>query len=319
MSPPDTTTQTPSTAIPPSPALPPPFLPTPSIPNLRDAGNNLPCGTTNTATTVIRPLALLRSADPSRASPADRAILRGLRVTKVFDLRSRPEIEKAGEGGGKAEGEVMGGGGGGEEDGEMFLKRVWVPVFEDEVFVPERLAVRYREYASRGLEGFVAAYGEILAGGGPAFGTILRHIANESLAEKPNALLVHCSAGKDRTGVFVAVLLSMLGVEDELIADEYALTEVGLAHVKPLLVKKISENPAFKETGAGKEGAERMSGAKKDSMLRTLVMIREKYGSAEGYVRTVCGLSTEEIERIRQVMVVPKTEGHDGDAKSAAV
>ncbi|KAL0258223.1 hypothetical protein SLS55_007396 [Diplodia seriata] len=301
--------ETPSTAIPPSPHLPKPFLPTPSIPNLRDAGKNLPTAGGG----AIRALTLLRSADPSHASAADREILRGLRVTRVFDLRSRPEIEKRG---GKVDDE-------GEGEEEM-LRRVWVPVFEDEVFVPERLAVRYREYASKGLEyrllqGFVAAYGEVLAAAGPAYGTILRHIANEASAEKPNALLVHCSAGKDRTGVFVAVLLSMLGVEDELIADEYALTEVGLAHVKPLLIKKISDNPAFKETGAGKEGAERMSGSKKDSMLAALAMIREKYGSAEGYVRTICGLSTEEIERIRQVMIVPTNEDHDEDAKSAAV
>ncbi|KAF4542730.1 Tyrosine phosphatase [Lasiodiplodia theobromae] len=295
-----------SHAIPPSPILPPPFLPTPSIPNLRDAGNNLPIS--GGAGACIRPLVLLRSADPSRATAEDRAVLRGLRVARVFDLRSRPEVEAGLEAVGafkeekeRAEGE--------EEDG--LLKRVWTPVFEDEVFVPERLAVRYREYARKGLEGFVAAYGEILAGGGPAFATILRHIASESSAEKPNALLVHCSAGKDRTGVFVAVLLSMLGVADDLVADEYALTEVGLAHVRPLMIKKISENPAFKENGAGLEGAERMSGSKKDSMLAALAMIRKKYGSAEGYVRNVCGLSTEEIERIRQVMIVTKSESEE--------
>ncbi|KAL1634834.1 hypothetical protein SLS58_010517 [Diplodia intermedia] len=287
--------ETPSTAIPPSPHLPKPFLPTPSIPNLRDvAGKPLPTAGGGGGG-AIRPLTLLRSADPSHASAADRELLRGLRVTRVFDLRSRPEIERRG---GKVDD---------DEGEEEMLKRVWVPVFEDDVFVPERLA------------GFVAAYGEVLAAAGPAYGTILRHIANEASAEKPNALLVHCSAGKDRTGVFVAVLLSMLGVEDELIADEYALTEVGLAHVKPLLIKKISDNPAFKETGAGREGAERMSGSKKDSMLAALAMIREKYGGAEGYVRTICGLSTEEIERIRQVMIVPTNEVHDEGAKSVAV
>lgn len=79
---------------------------------------------------------------------------------------------------------------------------------------------------------------------------------------------MHCSAGKDRTGVFVAVLLSMLGVADDLVADEYALTEVGLAHVRPLMIKKISENPAFKENGAGLEGAERMSGSKYVNVFR---------------------------------------------------
>lgn len=71
----------------------------------------------------------------------------------MFDLRSRPEVEaglssEAFNGGGEG-----GDGGEGEEgDDGLLLKRVWVPVFEDEVFVPERLAVRYRAYARKGLE-----------------------------------------------------------------------------------------------------------------------------------------------------------------------
>lgn len=54
-------------------------------------------------------------------------------------------------------------------------------------------------------------------------------------------------------------------------------------------------------------------------MLAALAMIREKYGSAEGYVRNVCGLSTEEIERIRQVMIVPKSEGKEETARNASL
>ena len=57
---------------------------------------------------------------------------------------------------------------------------------------------------------------------------------------------------------------------------------------------------------------------RKDAMLGTLKMIREKYGSAERYVLTVCGLEAEEIERIRQVMVIPKSEGPVGDARVVA-
>ena len=37
-------------------------------------------------------------------------------------------------------------------------------------------------------------------------------------------VLVHCSAGKDRTGVVVALVLSLLGVADEVIAEDYCLT-----------------------------------------------------------------------------------------------
>lgn len=38
-------------------------------------------------------------------------------------------------------------------------------------------------------------------------------------------------------------------------------------------------------------------------MLATLEMIREVYGGAEGYVKDKCGLSDDDIARIRQNMV----------------
>lgn len=54
-------------------------------------------------------------------------------------------------------------------------------------------------------------------------------------------------------------------------------------------------------------------------MLATMVMIHEKYGSAEDYVRTVCGITAEEIERIRQVMIVSEDRTEDEDARKAAL
>ena len=38
-------------------------------------------------------------------------------------------------------------------------------------------------------------------------------------------VVVHCMAGKDRTGVVCALTLALLGVSDEDIAADYALTE----------------------------------------------------------------------------------------------
>ncbi|GME43297.1 Tyrosine-protein phosphatase [Neofusicoccum parvum] len=301
-----TTTTTTSTAapptghitLPPSPPLPPPFISCPTIPNLRDAGGHaLP------AASGIRRRTLLRSADPSRADAAGLATLAACGVRALFDLRSAPEIAGAG---------------GARDDFGRGVRRVWCPVFRDDDYSPERLAGRYAQYATEGTEGFVAAYGDILSHGGGAFGTIFRHIA-ASASEKPDAFVVHCTAGKDRTGVFVALLLSMLGVEDDAIADDYALTDAGLAHLKPMLVRRLMNSPAFKDEGAGRQGAERMLGSRKENMLACLAMIRQKYESAEEYVRTVCGITAEEIDRIRQVMVVHEKQSQDEETRKAVL
>lgn len=76
------------------------------------------------------------------------------------------------------------------------------------------------------FQGFTAAYTDILESAPPSFTQILRHII-----ERPSSpLLLHCTAGKDRTGVFCALVLSLCGVDDETVAHEYSLTEAGLAH-----------------------------------------------------------------------------------------
>lgn len=70
---------------------------------------------------------------------------------------------------------------------------------------------------------------------------------------------MHCTAGKDRTGVLVALVLKLVGVEDEVVAEEYALTEVGLAQWRELVVEYLSKDL---ELHGGREGAERMIGAR---------------------------------------------------------
>lgn len=51
----------------------------------------------------------------------------------------------------------------------------------------------------------------------------------EFLADAPGPTVFHCMAGKDRTGVVAAIVLSVLGVRDTMIAADYALTERSLA------------------------------------------------------------------------------------------
>ncbi|KAL5355224.1 tyrosine phosphatase family-domain-containing protein [Aspergillus floccosus] len=54
------------------------------------------------------------------------------------------------------------------------------------------------------------------------------------ILEHPNSpLLIHCKVGKDRTGVVFAIILSLAGVPDEIVAAEYSLSTLGLYPAKP--------------------------------------------------------------------------------------
>lgn len=78
---------------------------------------------------------------------------------------------------------------------------------------------------------------EIIAAGGPAFRTIFLH-----LRDNPSeACLIHCAAGKDRTGVAVALILAVAGLDDATITREYRLTEDGLRAMRPSVIRYLNK------------------------------------------------------------------------------
>ncbi|KND87944.1 Tyrosine-protein phosphatase [Tolypocladium ophioglossoides CBS 100239] len=238
-----------------------------SLPNLRDLTSLTP---------HLRRHLIYRSAAPTAASPA---ALAALRITTVFDLRSETELART---------LVV-------VPPPAGVTRLPVPVFAREDYTPEAIARRYAAYAATDtVAGFVRAYRAILRAGGPAFAHILRHVAAPA---GPTPCLVHCTAGKDRTGVLCAIVLALCGVDDETIAREYALTEEGLRGERARIVARLREAPAL---DGDAEAAERMLSSRPESMLETLKMLREEYGSVEDYVINVCGLSKEEIAGIRR-------------------
>src|SRR5262249_10087630 len=93
---------------------------------------------------------------------------------------------------------------------------LWEPEPYDRLAGPARyLADRYLDMARDGRAGFVSVL--------------------SVLAEADNApAVVHCFAGKDRTGVLIALTLGLLGVDDDAIADDYGLSnEWSASHAPP--------------------------------------------------------------------------------------
>jgi protein-tyrosine phosphatase len=115
----------------------------------------------------------------------------------------------------------------------------------------------------------------------------------EALTE-PQALpaIVHCTVGKDRTGVIVGLLLSALGVDDETVIADYALTGVVASD---LIVRLRAEAIA---SGMPVEWCERMFGSEPDNMRALLAHLQQTHGGARDYLRAI-GLSDTRFERLR--------------------
>ena len=122
----------------------------------------------------------------------------------------------------------------------------------------------------------------------------------ERVADPANhALVFHCTAGKDRTGVTAALLLSVLGVDDQHILDDYALTD---RYRTPHRLKEIE--PKLAEVGVDLEKVRPLFSAQREVLEQTLRMIEERHGSVVGFLTGPGGMADETLEQLRELLLV---------------
>jgi protein tyrosine/serine phosphatase len=117
--------------------------------------------------------------------------------------------------------------------------------------------------------------------------------ALKAIADAPDgAVVVHCHGGKDRTGMVVALALSIAGVpEDEIVAD-YFLTQERLA---PWLAEQLADEL---DTSLHPEMIE-FRDTRAESIIAILRHLDDTYGGPEAYLRHG-GLTTEDLDRLRR-------------------
>lgn len=117
-----------------------------------------------------------------------------------------------------------------------------------------------------------------------------------AVADAPaGAVVVHCAGGKDRTGIVVAMALTIAGVDREFIAADYALTEGRLEEASKAFLETVADD----RTREILRGLQATPGT---NMLRVLEHLDEKYDGVEGYLRAG-GMSTEQLAALRDRLV----------------
>ena len=110
-------------------------------------------------------------------------------------------------------------------------------------------------------------------------------------------VVIHCTAGKDRTGIVTSMLLSLLGVEDEVIVADYHVTTRNMEPV----IERIRTAPVFKENGLA-YAPDWIFASEPETMRDFLARMRAEHGSAELWA-LANGLTAEEIARLRATML----------------
>jgi protein-tyrosine phosphatase len=223
--------------------------------NFRDVGGYPALGGA-----TVRWRRLFRSDSLHRLGEADRAAFEALGIRTVVDLRRPREVDKVGR----------------------------IPVHHAPVY--HHLHPEHAEWDAATLHDdldrwLADRYLELADDGRVGIGQALAVIADAKAAP----VVVHCMAGKDRTGVVCAVTLALLGVDDRDIADDYALSAESSRRLSAWVLEDdpaaVPLPDAFLAAPAG-------------AMALFLRDLRERFGSIEGYARAA-GLTAEQVDALR--------------------
>lgn len=206
-------------------------------------------------------------------TPADQATLSGLGLRAVYDLRSEAERQ--------SKPNAL-------PDADR-PRTVEIPLLG-------ATAGRRMELAVSDGEAFLLdVYRRIIAESAPVFGRLLGGLA------EPDGLpaVFHCAAGKDRTGLSAAILLCLLGVDEEDVLDDYEMTSRNRREVNHQEILTT-----LTELGMPPEAAAGLLTTPRWVMQTILTELREGYGGAEGYVTGPVGMSTDTVAELRRLLLV---------------
>jgi protein-tyrosine phosphatase len=192
---------------------------------------------------------LFRSDSLGPVTAEDARLLTGeLGLLAVVDLRTGREVEREGRGG----------------LADVALHYHHIPLVDDVEHDPDRPF-------DRSLH---EAYVHMLGKRAARLSEALAAIAAE-VSEHPTVF--HCVAGKDRTGIVAALVLGLLGVSEEDIVADYALTQ----EVMAAMIERYPRRAL--RSSAGSPFPSAILRAEAETMRHTLGVLADEYGSAAGW------------------------------------
>ena len=244
------------------------WLPMEGCVNFRDLG-----GYRNSQGQTVRWRRLFRSDALQHLTPADADLAIGeLNVRLVVDLRNSNEAERDGRG---PLPEM-----GAEYRHFPFLEGRGIPPFTGGDVV-ERLSSTY--------EWLVHNSGPLVA---DAVTTISEAVASNA-GSGPSGAVFHCSAGKDRTGIVAALILEVLGVDNDTITADYLLTNEVIEGILQRIKAMESNNTVTVQSLSAQPAA----------FQRFCDTLQGDYGGAEAYLQRH-GVSAETLESLRRHLLV---------------
>jgi protein-tyrosine phosphatase len=113
----------------------------------------------------------------------------------------------------------------------------------------------------------------------------------------PGIVLFHCTAGKDRTGVVSALLLTLVDVDRATIAADYALTATAGS-----LIRQLRDNALA--NGGDPTQVDRMLASDEATILSMLTHLDDRHGGIDAYLATI-GITDVERHALIERLTTP--------------
>lgn len=114
-----------------------------------------------------------------------------------------------------------------------------------------------------------------------------------AIARVDGAVLVHCAAGKDRTGVVVALALDAAGVDRDAIVGDYLATGERI----DAIITRLVSSPTYRAELEGHDA--KQHAPIRGTMERVLELVDERFGGSEAWL-SAHGLGDSDIEQLRR-------------------
>lgn len=205
--------------------------------------------------------AFVRTADLGKLSAADRDLLAKTGVALDIDLRTQEEESHSHD--------VL------ADDGRFAYRRISLLGREqiDMSKLPPSLDQLYMQWLDANQAQF-------------------RQVFQTIAAQQDGAVLFHCSAGKDRTGVVAALLQDLAGVARQDIVHNYAIS----AHYDAPMAEALAKRAGMAKLKANPNLAA-LSGTPPEAIEAFLDKLHGEYGGAASYLRTI-GLNEAEVRSL---------------------
>ena len=147
-------------------------------------------------------------------------------------------------------------------------------------------------------QSFIAAYEQIPIENATDYGKLF----NEILDRDTGAVLFHCTAGKDRTGIASALILSALDVPRETIMQDYMLTnevsgvDQGIAFIAQAFSARAGRQ-------VDPEALRPLVGVEEIYLQTSFDTIEKAYGSVEAYLEQEMGLTEEKRAQLKDLLL----------------